>query len=223
MNTQIGDEPLEKYGEIVKVNVGKDSDKQTFFIHPHRLTQRSLFFKNALAANWKEAEDRVIYLPEDDPSIFFRYLDYLYTGKMSVKSTDPDTLNDGKAAVAEQLMTCRIYVFADKVQDMRCRNDAIKFMTAVVKEKRTEKNWFAPGPSCIEFIYNETVPNSPMRRLVVEFYVYNVGYRKSYETTFKRAPKEFLVELSTACMDARLAVTKKGPYANIDKYLEKED
>ncbi|KAJ4348538.1 uncharacterized protein N0V89_009915 [Didymosphaeria variabile] len=223
MTTQIGDEPLEKYGEIVKIHVGKDSDKQTFFVHPYLITQRSVFFKNALAGVWKEAQDRAVHLPEDDPSTFFQYLDYLYTGKMSVKSSDSDKSNDHDAAMDEQLMACCIYVFAEKIQDIRCGNEAIKVMNAAVREKRVGKFWYLPNSSCLELIYNGTMPNSPMRRLVVDFYAYHAGKPKGCETLYELAPKGFLVELALAFSDVRSDVMKKSPYRNIDEYMEKED
>jgi hypothetical protein len=80
---------------------------ETFNVHTALLTARSEFFKKALNGAWKEAEDKVFKLPEDDPANFATYVHHLYTGELAVR-TDPQDSDD--YGIEEQAQLARLYV-----------------------------------------------------------------------------------------------------------------
>jgi hypothetical protein len=53
----------------VKVDVGTAPKLQTFDVHIDLVTARSDFFKKALSREWKEAAEKVVKLPDDDPEV----------------------------------------------------------------------------------------------------------------------------------------------------------
>ena len=67
---------------LVKVNVGEDDEMKTFFVHHGLLTQNSSFFTTALKSPWKEAQEQIVELPEDDTDVFELYLQWLYQHKL---------------------------------------------------------------------------------------------------------------------------------------------
>lgn len=71
-------------GNVLEVRVGRDNGR-SFRLHEALVSARSDFFAAALTGQWKEAKDKIIDLPEDDPDIFALYPQLLYTGKIPVK------------------------------------------------------------------------------------------------------------------------------------------
>lgn len=49
--------------------------------HKDLIVSRSDFFTRALNGKWKEGNDNVVKLPEDEPEIFWLYIQLLYSGK----------------------------------------------------------------------------------------------------------------------------------------------
>ena len=51
-----------------------------FTVYESLISSNSAFFANALGRDWKEARERVVPLPENEPEVFRLYLTYLYVG-----------------------------------------------------------------------------------------------------------------------------------------------
>ncbi|KAF8472170.1 hypothetical protein BDZ91DRAFT_791186 [Kalaharituber pfeilii] len=62
------------------------SDIVTFSVHEHILI-RVPFFAAALRGQFREAREKVIHLPEDDPEVLSKLIEYLYTGGYSEPMT----------------------------------------------------------------------------------------------------------------------------------------
>ncbi|EEU40679.1 uncharacterized protein NECHADRAFT_33838 [Fusarium vanettenii 77-13-4] len=54
-----------------------------FKAHRAIVCTQSTFFDRALSSNFKEAASRVVELPDDDPDVLERFLEFLYTGAYS--------------------------------------------------------------------------------------------------------------------------------------------
>ena len=65
--------------------MGTDTDFRTFIVHGACLTSRSLFFRKALSRDWKEGEERLVKLPDDDSDTSELYLQCKYGQAMSVE------------------------------------------------------------------------------------------------------------------------------------------
>lgn len=195
------------------------TDVRSFTVHSDHLTSRSLFFKKALSGNWSEAQQRIIELPEDESDIFELYLQCVYGHEMSV---EPAPVPKDYKGVEEQIEIAKLYVLAEKLQDVRAKNTALKaFMKSTWAERKTAQ-WFHPDPAVVHIIYDGTMPGSPMRRLLVDLHAYTV----SIQPNVVAFPEEFYVELVREFTKARLENSfkdlhlkhKDGP----DNYLESE-
>ncbi|KAE9381258.1 hypothetical protein N431DRAFT_440138 [Stipitochalara longipes BDJ] len=64
--------------EFVTLYVG--SKRKKFKVHKKLLCDRSLFFSKAFNGSFKEAQDGVMYLPEDNADVVCSLVDFLYRG-----------------------------------------------------------------------------------------------------------------------------------------------
>ncbi|KAJ4327196.1 Kelch-like protein 10 [Fusarium piperis] len=70
----------EKFSDMTIRCGGRD-----FKAHRAVVCTQSSFFDRALSSNFKEAASRVVELPDDDPEVLERFLEFLYTGTYSDK------------------------------------------------------------------------------------------------------------------------------------------
>lgn len=101
------------------MRIGEEDDKATFDIHQHSIAFRSAFFKKAITGDWKEAQDRVVKLPEDELTTFQHYVHLLYTGKLGVVPESGPAPYDGGE---EKIRLAKLYVLAEKLQDVDTKN-----------------------------------------------------------------------------------------------------
>jgi hypothetical protein len=63
---------------VLTVVVGEGDGKREFVVHEELICESSDFFRGAMSGEWKEAGDRVVSLPDDDPDVFALYLQAIY-------------------------------------------------------------------------------------------------------------------------------------------------
>ncbi|KAF2121999.1 hypothetical protein BDV96DRAFT_640068 [Lophiotrema nucula] len=68
----------------VEVLVGEEGKEKKFLVHKDLIASRSQFFATALSGPWKEAEDKVVKLSDDDPQTFELYVQLLYKGHVPI-------------------------------------------------------------------------------------------------------------------------------------------
>lgn len=68
------------FDSIIHVTVGPD--QVNFQIHKTLLCQQPGYFRKVLSSGMKEAIGEVIYLDEDDPTVFSLFMVWLYTGRL---------------------------------------------------------------------------------------------------------------------------------------------
>ncbi|CBX98424.1 hypothetical protein IAQ61_010516 [Plenodomus lingam] len=208
------------YKGVVEIRVGKD-EEEVFKVHQDLLTARSIFFKTALSGNWKEALERHVVLPEDDPSTFKKYIHLLYTGKLAIipnLTPSIETIGEEFDALAH------LYVLAEKLLDTETKKTVLKAMLAASRVPRLDGTIFSPGFTTIEIIYEGTSAGSPMRKVLVDLYVYR-AHRDSV-TSFgndKVYPLEFYQELTRAFVLTRAETAANGPLRDASSYMEEED
>jgi hypothetical protein len=126
---------------MITIDVGAEHAK--YSVYAELISYYSGYFKGTLNGPWKEAEDRVIELPDIEPRVFDIFIDWLYTQKLPKRSrewvtptAEIEAGSHNHSRVVERLMM-EVYVFADrflvpqlKVALFRffanfCNNDAI--------------------------------------------------------------------------------------------------
>jgi hypothetical protein len=185
--------------------VGPEATAIKFFIHADLASQHSEFFAAALKKGWKEAEERVIRLPDlpnDSAEMFQDFHSFLYTGRI-YSGNESETNKPGydkewrrpelSWILGEVLLSA---AFKDAVVD------AIIHKVVVTQSYPT---------NMYRKIYSHSFDSSPIRKLMVDIVVHgcNEKYLENVDTNADPAIKaEFLKDVAIALFKVK-ALFKK--------------
>lgn len=226
---------------MLKILVGEK--EQVFVIHEGVLTTRSKFFKNAMQKGWKEAEDKIVKLPEDDPTAFELYEQLVYAGHVpglddTIMETRWDMLIDvckaPRVCEDEYVALCQLYVLAEKLQDLQAKNSTTK---ALLSRFRCEydavnDNACLPCAHAINIMYRNTPTMCPGREVLVDLYVWYGGAYAIMEaeeecSEYGSLPGDFLRDVAYKAIHIRKIPREKDsafhPYRQPDYYKEQEE
>lgn len=151
-------------GDVICVLVGKESHATKFFVHTELITNHSELFKAALKRGWKEAEERLVRLPEEKPKNFENFHSFLYTGKVYSRK-----LNENKPSENEDLEWSRLseaWVLSEVLLSSTYK-DAV--MDTILHKAVTSMK----GPETVYLdVYPKSSEDSPIRRLMVDIAVH---------------------------------------------------
>ena len=138
-----------KVGPTDKLGTEEHGD---FYLYENHLVYHSLFFRKALEGPWKESQDKVVELPEEEPYLFRMFIQWLYTGDFHTGSEIEENLLDH----------CKLYALADKYQVLRLKNHVID---KIIGDKRGNL-LYDPPEEAIRFVYLRTANSSKLRLLI---------------------------------------------------------
>jgi len=134
----------------------------------------SEFFAAALKPGvWKEEQEGIVRMPEDDHKAFAIYAEWLYTGTFKTGFVEADSgriresLSYKAAEEVEEILLAKAYALGDKLQVPMFKTRAIDCLAS-----RLEKSYGLPSADLITFVYGSTVTGSPLRRLICDLYVH---------------------------------------------------
>jgi len=213
--------PVHRFDDLVHVEVGTGEKSKTYAIYSSTLTTRSLFFRKALSGPWKEAEERVVHLPEDDARTFELYLHYIYNNEFACNPSEDQYGKKELGALA------RLYVLCEKLQDPISKNCIIKALSDSIYTIRSHGTWNIPGCAVVETLYKGTVKGSPVRRMLVDIFAQGVPSKFATPDWINKYPGEFIQDLAACLMttfdlDVRRAVPSPRE-GKVVAYLEKEE
>lgn len=177
------------------VKVGKDA--KDFGLHKGLLCNSSQYFRAAFEGSFKEAEEQVLLLPEDDVEVFQLFQFWLYYRKL---------LDTGESvADLSRSLLIGLYLFAEtrcisQLQDLTI--DALIRKIDVGKKIPT---------GAIPRIYENTTETSPLRRFIVDISARIGDLRDGIwfnRETEIRYSETFLIDLVRALYDEKL---KRSP------------
>ncbi|KAK0515911.1 hypothetical protein JMJ35_001945 [Cladonia borealis] len=149
---------------IVTLNVGLD--KHTFHVHQALLFEYSPVFKAAFSGKCRESSERCMALPEDDPETVERFMQWLYFKSIGLtKGVSPETWDECSLQLA------RLNTLADKFDVGLLKNSIIDELFALAKIAA----WLPETP-VIAYIYENTTETSSLRKLIVEWHVWQIDY-----------------------------------------------
>lgn len=178
---------------IVFVDVGPEPKR--FAIHKGLLCSRSGYFKAALTGNFREAEDQLVTLDDEDPRMFRRFNAWLYTDVL---------IEDGDTGAASWSSLIDMYVFAEKRIIPHLQN-------AVIDSIIRLKDYTLPA-SVIRYGWTRTAGASPLRKLFVDTMLTETedslkdefqNNIEQYDITFVAAVALRAAELITLELDAK--------------------
>jgi len=99
---------------LVKVFVGPE--RTVFFLHKELLCYHSPFFRAALTCGLKETHEGTVSLPKDEPKVFAKFVQWLYTQKLETKFIFKKNTKVSVSTTDLETITTfvQLWVFADK-------------------------------------------------------------------------------------------------------------
>lgn len=198
------------------MHVGKDDKEQVFLVDKDIICTRSGFFAKALKGGWKEADEGLVRLPEDDPQIFKLYLNLVYFGSIPAKARDVKEISD------EDMELFKLYILSERLQDTHSQNTIIEAVHASLHETRFNDLYYLPSIPNIEHIYSETLPSSPIQQLLVDNIVHRASPGTFKAKNYSTLPGEFLHAVGQGLMKIRDEKCTQKRF-EVSNYLCKND
>jgi hypothetical protein len=190
---------------ILEIVVGEETKEQKLLVHADLFTRRSKILKSMISTADEAWPKSPVSFPGYDPETFRLYISLVYTGVLPTRGS------------GEWLKLCRLYVLAEKLQDIQTKNTVIDAVHACVTEwcregaARTFQSLHAKFPAdmgdlisiaSITELWEGTPANSPARRFILDLYA---SHGKSSWLIGKGGtpPRDFLLDLTLALMKAR--------------------
>lgn len=168
------------YDNIVYIEVG--ASIQRFGIHKSLLCHRSAFFEAAFNGSFKEGEEGVVVLEDEDPETFQRFNEWLYTGIL----LDEQEKKDISYGILVDL-----HIFAEKRIMPGLQNDTIDALIRL--GDAADSSMDSPD---VNRIWHYTDESSKIRRFVIDQFVYTTDLvscfnwvkngEKAYDADFVR-------------------------------------
>lgn len=157
----------------------------------------SAYFRGVFGGNFQEAKQGLVHLADEDPKIFKKVYEWLYTRNLA------DTLEGEMKLNFAVLLD--LYLFGEKRMVPTLQNDTID----VIIRKCTEEN-YSPV-SMIETVYEELSASSPLRKLIVDIAIHR-DTAESFASKKKFYTEEFVVEVATEMLRIRTLSHKTWDY-----------
>ncbi|EUC28627.1 hypothetical protein COCCADRAFT_40873 [Bipolaris zeicola 26-R-13] len=161
-------------------------------IHVHKevLTSTSDFLKIAMKPEWRTDENRPIDLTEEDAKAVEAYCRWLYSHTIPCHD---DILYTTR-------LLCQLFVLGEKLLDQTLKNAVLAMM---IEGAQTNHRYLCSRP-LVKLIYDGTPKGSPVRRLMVDLYVYiaHSVWLSPHDCASFRGT-DFLEELVPALLSAR--------------------
>jgi hypothetical protein len=160
--------------QFVTVLVGPE--KKLFVVHRDLLIYHSDFFRAALTGNFKEAENNIVALRDDEPHIFEFFVHWLYHKELPTKANAPAELlkdwDTGDFADSFKIDNIfRLYVLGDKrgVANLKLATLAELFQEL---SRYHNQEYVLANPSAIGYAYENLPAEDPLLRYLVDDHCY---------------------------------------------------
>ena len=181
---------------MIEVFVGTGDQKTKFYVHQDVVIPRSVYFEQKVKTTQdSKTEPCVVLLPSDYPNTFRRYLNLVYADQLITKDK------------WEWHALCRLFILAERLQDVRAKNQIIDGMQAFFHELilsntlRVDAKETLPAKATTE-LYERTRPGSQARKLVVDLYANsgNEGWLRGEEGNL---PMDFVYDVAVRLIQQR--------------------
>lgn len=155
-----------RFGGTATVALFIGPSKTAFHVHEDLLCEQSAFFKAAFRSEWRESTERTIELPDDSPDLFELFIKWLYLQPYPCINDMDFFLRNLSNTSDFMLISCQLYVLAEKYDVKTLRNSTISLMYRERKDR--SQHWtctLTPSRAILEYVYANTPQTSCLRRL----------------------------------------------------------
>ncbi|KAL8708673.1 MAG: hypothetical protein Q9220_006498 [cf. Caloplaca sp. 1 TL-2023] len=184
---------LRLWDSVVTILVGKT--QTPFQIHKGLLCSKSTYFQAAFNGSFKEATDGSIHLIDEDPDMFQYYVLWVYNQNFQKDIEDDDCFylylmadKFGSEALQNLIM--------DTICD-RCHNSNYDCGESGQDKVAKQYKEYPVRPKTINFVYDNTLPGSVLRSVLVDRFAWNEVIHLYPELV--DTPPEFLFDTLKAC------------------------
>ena len=179
-----------------------DEDTQDFFIHRDLLLARSQFFRGQISESEtidSQPHCQTFELSNVRPATFATYTNLIYMTRLTTRGPE------------EWHWPCRLYILAERLQDIETKNTVIDGMFLYLQEAipvfsttPVTKDPANVDAHSLGWLYGHTPENSPVRRLAVDLYA-QTGRAEWLQADKGKYPAEFVWDLAIRLVQRRQA------------------
>ncbi|KAL6707974.1 hypothetical protein ACN47E_003648 [Coniothyrium glycines] len=160
-------EPDQPFATVL---VGKEEKK--FVLHEKLLVHYSGFFRAALTGKFKEAEEKVARLLDDDADVFEMFVHWLYHGDFPDRARADDAglleiLEDRDSSLADPDWLVLLYLFGQQDMVDQLQNETLNALFDLIQNNENAR---LPSPTVIDQAWEQLPDTSPMKHLLVEMF-----------------------------------------------------
>jgi BTB/POZ domain len=172
------------------------SIKASFIVHKSFVCNVSPFFQGACNSLFKEALSDEVYLPTADPDAFDIFMDWIYTRRIRYPKWPLDKTSQLDSE-AWWLLVAKAYLLANYLQCTEFGNTLVDFISRSVTRKQVKS---PPGSSVITLVYNSTMDDCGLRRLLVAWLVWRTessswNNEREIRSSFSGLPAEYACDV----------------------------
>ncbi|KAK3109896.1 hypothetical protein LTR53_016378 [Teratosphaeriaceae sp. CCFEE 6253] len=194
------------FDSIFRVLVGPE--EVLFHLHGQNLRHATPFFAAACSRGWKEGSEKVIRLPTVEADSFEIYANWIYEGTIGLdlvplapsdRQATPleipsDILGqqerDSRADDIQQLI--KLYVAADLFLDDSLKDEILSEMCCWADAWSSDDLLTSIYPRHVRYVWARTAPKSPLRQLLLDWFLASTEGLKMGAADDKAWPHEFL-------------------------------
>jgi hypothetical protein len=175
-------------------------ERHIFYVHKSVLCKTSSFFQKATKSEWTASTPRPIDLSDEDPKIFQFYVQWLYSGTVAIQTRfiNNSDAEGGLCGIVDKCSLIESYLLGEKLMDTAFQNAVMQGLIQCVKREESY-----PINSVIKRVYERTTTKSPLRRLLVDFWLWNGSSTWMCSYMNRELGTEFMNDLICALLEKR--------------------
>lgn len=164
---------------IVKLDVGES--RAPFDVHLELLCACSPYFDHLLSKRTKQSfDDQAIHFPDMEPDLFAEIVLWMYRSKHSLGGLQRKKMN----------FLLKLWLLAKNLEIPELQDSLMPLLKGRAEEDTRE----ILCNDAVGLIYTQTLPNSPLRHLVVDIYI-NGSKAERKAMNVQDSPRQFLEEV----------------------------
>jgi hypothetical protein len=182
---------------MVTFEVGDDDSREIFLLHKEVACRGSMVFEKAFNSDFIEGQTQTYRLHDIDPNTFRFFSEWLYSQKLTLlKHRSLDAMTESERAehvvkcVAQDRILVGLWVLGDRFCVTKLQDSVIRHMMKI------SGTCGLMTASCINDIYENTMPGSQLRRMAVNQRAWKAGSSELVKEG-ESLPHEMLVDLIT--------------------------
>ncbi|TVY71183.1 hypothetical protein LSUE1_G008210 [Lachnellula suecica] len=212
--------PFSNPKQMVTFKVGAGWNSEEFLVYKDIACRGSKVFERAFNGGFEEGRTQTYELDDVDPDTFRYFSEWLYSQKLTLMNHEIlDKSTWTEAEIQAHNIECSqedkhlvgLWILGDKFDVVALQNYAIDQM-----ERVRIKCGFM-GITCAQSIYENTMPGSPLRRLVVDQHILDgtFSFMAIYASKF---PQEMLADMVTIYARVQDLPQSKKTELRVDEY-----